>query len=559
MDSLFQKINNILSSKSIVLTTTEQLAPYLRGTEGLKRNIAAVVKVALIEDIPKILKLANSSAIEEQDQFSLHPICSGLNWGYGTSLPPTDILPVIILDLSLLKGISLIPELDLLTVEPGVTQQELYDYLQENNMDYMVPTTGGGPDCSILGNAMERGYGLTPYTQHFDSVTALKGYWASGEFFQSAISDLDKSINSDGINRDLVDKTYKYSPGPYIDGLFTQSGLGIATEITIRLARKRAAFKSFFIKIYKEELLTDIIPLIQKTLRDYEGIVGSINLMDKRRLLSMFADNPNGTEHHGLMSLEQIDSIAKLQDTACWTIAGSLYGTSAVVNAVGKEIKTLFKKVPCKFIYSDSLLIKLGNLFVNNAPAFVFNLSDRLLYAKKQLISFNLGEEIMLGKPNRVALKLSYWRNPELPNLLSNDPQHIFYTAKDKCGLLWYSPLIPMIPEEIKRYVNFIRETCPKYNIEPFITSTILRHDCIDSTVPIVFDINNPQAVKDAHDCLKELVLEGMKQGWVPYRLNIDQQQWLLDKDKPFWKAVQLLKNSFDPNDILSPGRYNPK
>lgn len=50
-----------------------------------------------------------------------------------------------------------------------------------------------------------------------------------------------------------------------------------------------------------------------------------------------------------------------------------------------------------------------------------------------------------------------------------------------------------------------------------------------------------------------------MKQGWVPYRLNIDQQQWLLDKDKAFWKAVQLLKNSFDPNNILSPGRYNPR
>jgi 4-cresol dehydrogenase (hydroxylating) len=116
-----------------------------------------------------------------------------------------------------------------------------------------------------------------------------------------------------------------------------------------------------------------------------------------------------------------------------------------------------------------------------------------------------------------------------------------------------------MILAEMKRYVSFIREMCPKYNIEPFITFTNLRHDCIDSTIPIVFDSSNPEAVKDAHDCLKELVLEGLKQGWVPYRLNIDQQQWLLDKDKPFWKAVQLLQDAFDPNNILSPGRYNPR
>jgi len=558
MDTLFEKLENILSSHSTLLTTIEQKAPYLRGTEGLTRDITAVVQVALIEDISAILKLANCSAIEKQNQFSVHPICSGRNWGYGTSLPPTDILPVVIMDLSKLKKICLIPELDLVTVEPGVTQQDLYDYLQENDADYMVPTTGAGPDCAILSNAIERGYGITPNTQHFDAVTSLKGYWATGEFFESAISALDKSINSDGTFRDLSDKTFRNGLGPYLDGLFTQSSLGIVTEITIRLARKREAFKSFFIKVYNDDLLTSIVPLIQKTLRDYEGIVGSVNLMDKSRILSMFADNPNGTDQHQVMTSQQIKDIAKQQDTPCWTIVGTIYGTTSVVNVVAKEIKNLFKQIECKFIFSDSAVIKLGNLVINNMPNFIFKISNKLVDVKKQLNSFNLGEEIMLGKPNRVALKLAYWRNPQLPSF-ANDSKNIFSVAKDKCGLLWYAPLIPMIPAEMERYVSFIRETCPKYNIEPFITFTNLRHDCIDSTIPIVFDSSNPEAVKDAHDCLKALVLEGLKQGWVPYRLNIDQQQWLLDKEKPFWKAVQLLQNSFDPNNILSPGRYNPR
>jgi 4-cresol dehydrogenase (hydroxylating) len=488
----------------------------------------------------------------------VQPICSGRNWGYGTSLPPTDILPVVIIDLSQLKKICLIPELDLVTVEPGVTQQDLYDYLQENEADYMVPTTGAGPDCAILSNAIERGYGITPNTQHFDAVTSLKGYWATGEFFESAISALDNSTNSDGTFRDLSDKTFRNGLGPYLDGLFTQSSLGIVTEITIRLARKREAFKSFFIKVYNDDLLTSMVPLIQQTLRDYEGIVGSVNLMDKSRILSMFADNPNGTDKHQVMSSQQINDIAKQQDTPCWTIVGTIYGTTSVVNVVAKEIKNLFKKIECKFIFSDSAIIKLGNVVINNMPNVMFKMSNKFADVKKQLNSFNLGEEIMLGKPNRVALKLAYWRNPQLPSF-ANDSNHVFSVAKDKCGLLWYAPLIPMIPAEMERYVSFVRETCPKYNIEPFITFTNLRHDCIDSTIPIVFDSSNPEAVKDAHDCLKELVLKGLKQGWVPYRLNIDQQQWLLDKEKPFWKAVQLLQDAFDPNNILSPGRYNPR
>lgn len=558
MDTLFEKLKNILSPHSSLLTSIDQKAPYLRGTEGLNRDVTAVVKVGLIEDVAAILKLANFSAIEKQDQFTVHPICSGRNWGYGTALPPTDILPVIIIDLSPLKKICLIPDLDLVTVEPGVTQQDLYDYLQENNANYMVPTTGAGPDCAILSNAIERGYGITPNTQHFDAVTSLKGYWATGEFFESAISALDKSKNADGTYRDLSDKTFRNGLGPYIDGLFTQSSLGIVTEITIRLARKREAFKSFFIKVYNDDLLTDVVPLIQKTLRDYEGIVGSVNLMDKSRILSMFADNPNGTGQHQVMSSQQIDDIAKQQDTPCWTIVGTIYGTTSVVNVVAKEIKSLFKQIECKFIFSDSPIIKFGNSVINNMPNFIFKMNNKLIDVKKQLNSFNLGEEIMLGKPNRVALKLAYWRNPQLPSF-HKDSKHVFSIAKDKCGLLWYAPLIPMIPSEMERYVNFIRETCPKYNIEPFITFTNLRHDCIDSTIPIVFDSTNPQAVKDAHDCLKELVLEGLNHGWVPYRLNIDQQQWLLDKDKPFWKAVQLLQDAFDPNNILSPGRYNPR
>ena len=81
MDTLFKNLENILSSNSTLLTTIEQKAPYLRGTEGLTRDITAVVKVASIEDISAILKLANNSAIQKQNQFTVQPICSGRNWG----------------------------------------------------------------------------------------------------------------------------------------------------------------------------------------------------------------------------------------------------------------------------------------------------------------------------------------------------------------------------------------------------------------------------------------------------------------------------------------------
>ena len=159
----------------------------------------------------------------------------------------------------------------------------------------------------------------------------------------------------------------------------------------------------------------------------------------------------------------------------------------------------------------------------------------------------------MLGKPNQVALPLAYWRNPRV----KADKKNTLLPDIDKCGLLWYAPLIRMAPEVLTDFVNFIRETTPKYGIEPLITFTNLRHDCIDSTVPLVFDLDNPEAVNAAHLCLKELFSEGCKKGFVPYRLNTTQQA-SLPTDSIFWKTTSLLKNAIDPNGILSPSRYNP-
>ena len=175
---------------------------------------------------------------------------------------------------------------------------------------------------------------------------------------------------------------------------------------------------------------------------------------------------------------------------------------------------------------------------------------------KGQLDAFNKAKEVMQGKPNRVALKLAYWRHHKGADSFEGK---VLSPGKDKCGLLWYAPLVKMKAHSMREFVEFVRKTCPPFNIEPFITFTNLRHDCVDSTIPIVFDLSNPAAVKDAHNCLKKLVTQGCKLGYVPYRLNIDQQQWLLDKESDFWQTVNQIKSILDPNNILSPGRYNPR
>jgi 4-cresol dehydrogenase (hydroxylating) len=94
------------------------------------------------------------------------------------------------------------------------------------------------------------------------------------------------------------------------------------------------------------------------------------------------------------------------------------------------------------------------------------------------------------------------------------------------------------------------------YGLDPLITFTNLKHDCIDSTVPLVFNKQSEEDEKKAINCLHELITEGCKQGFVPYRLPIHEQQQL-DKTSAFWQTIKVIKNAVDPNNILSPGKYD--
>ncbi|ALO35925.1 FAD-binding protein [Colwellia sp. MT41] len=548
-------IENVLATKSRFSSAPQQLARFMRGTEGLdnfdnkQRQLMAVITLTDVSEIKLILDLANQCAKDEKLAFSLYPISTGNNWGYGTSQPTGLANNIILLDLGRLTKITHFDsELGLVTIEPGVTQQQLSDFLHQHNHDYMVPVTGAGPSCSLLANALERGYGITPYTDHFSAVTSIQGYWANGRPYQSAVYELDASEEK------LVDKTFKWGLGPYLEGLFTQSNLGIVSQMTLRLAKIKPDFTSFFIQMADDSLLEAAVPLIREVLQDYEGIVGSINLMDQRRLLSMFAKNPNGNDAHQVMLSNDINKLASELRAPSWTIVGSIYGSSRVVKVVKKEIDDIFKQLPCKRIYSNSLSIILANKTIDILPAWLINKVPMLTTIAEQLDSFNKGKDIMLGKPNKVALKLAYWRHKDADGFDKDK----LSPGQDGCGLLWYAPLIPMKANKMREFVEFIRAICPKFNIEPFITFTNLKHDCVDSTIPIVFDLSNPKAVNDAHNCLKMLVEQGLKKGFVPYRLNIDQQQWLLNKDSDFWQTVNQLKSSLDPNNILSQGRYNP-
>src|SRR5699024_11403992 len=109
--------------------------------------------------------------------------------------------------------------------------------------------------------------------------------------------------------------------------------------------------------------------------------------------------------------------------------------------------------------------------------------------------------DILRGRPNEVSLELAYWRSGTRPP--AGQPLN---PARDGCGLIWYAPLLPMQAEAVARYLHIVEDTCPQYGLNPLITLTSLNARCFDSTVPLLFDRDDPAAVARAQACYNKLV-----------------------------------------------------
>ena len=530
-----------------VIYDSDLIAEYLNSPEGFDSTITCVVKPLTIGAIESILDIANHSEEIAIPAFAIHPLSTGRNWGYGSSVPIEGSKSNVILDLSSLDNITYFDqENGIVSLQPGVTQQQLFDYLQRNNQPYMVPVTGAGPTTSILSNALERGYGITPIADHFTSVMSIRGFLADGSFYQSSLQCMSDMANGDN-SECYVDKTFKWKHGPYLDGIFTQSGNMIVTEITLSLARVKPAFDSFYMRFFDKESFDNAYAVVKEIFHNLEGVVGSINLMDKRRVAAMVADNPQGCGNHKVMTDEQVDAISKHYDVPEWTLVGTVYGTHSVAKAAKSDIKKIAKEKADQVLFSSDRLVRLGQVVTKRLSLPILD------SAREQLEKLSAGMEVMQGKPSQVALPLAYWRNPRV----RPDKSRLMNPAKDGCGLLWYAPLIPAKVSSMKAFIEMVRSITPKYNIEPMITFTNLSGISTDSTIPIVFDLENPQAVEDAHACLQALFDEGLKQGFIPYRLNI-QQQLELNANSTFWKTAGKIAHALDPAGIISPDRYNP-
>ncbi len=520
---------NLLLDDTIVITDTTKLQETQANCICIKRNVVGILQPQKSEDVGKLVEIANKYKIP------LYPFSSGNNWGYGSKTPAKD--NSVLVDLSRLNRIlDFDSETGLLTLEPGVTQRQLDIFLKKHGYPYLIPVTGAGPDCSLIGNALERGYGITPYTDHFGAVMGLKAILPNGKVYSSMLSNLGGAD---------VDKASKWGMGPYTDGIFSQGNFGIVTQMTIALAPKPERVEAFFFSVKNPDSLELAVEKVRQVLREVGTITGSINLMNKHRVLSMSEPYPKDQlGEDGLIPEAVLQKMMTRNQVMEWTGVGAIYGNKKVVGAVRKEIRRILRPVAKRLMFFTPDLVRCMYDTVTALPII------RDLHLVNVLGTLNKTMQLFAGEPSDIALPLSYWRSGKIPT--DGSPMN---PDKDGCGLIWYSPLIPMKPETTRKYVEMVKSICIKHRIEPLITLTSISDRCWDSTVPILFDRQNPEEISRAQACYYELLETGRKQGFVPYRLGI-QSMDLLNKENAVPEVLRIFKQAIDPHHIIAPGRY---
>jgi FAD/FMN-containing dehydrogenase len=499
---------------------------------GARRTLLGALHLASDDKdkLPEIL------AIARRYRVPLYPISTGRNWGYGTSLPTAP--EAVLLDLSRMNRIlDFDPEFGTVTLEPGVTQGQLCRFLAEKRAHFIVPTSGAGPGCSLLANALERGYGITPHADHFGALANLEVILPDGTWLRAPFASLGVPI---------LDRLFRNGVGPSWIGLFTQSSLGIVTRATITLAPRPQRTAVFLFSLRGAEQLEEVVGRIRAVLEGCSGLVGGVNLMNRHRILAMSVPYPQerlGGER--IMPDALVDELSRQNLILPWTGYGTLYCPENLYPAVVREVKRALAGCATRLVFMTPARVNMLRRVLGFAPA---ALAARF---EASLATLAKSLELIEGVPNETALPLAYWLGGK-----RSTPGAALHPSRDGCGLLWYAPLVPLDGATVGRYVDWVSKRMKDFGLEPLITLTTISNGIFDSTVPLLFDRADPDATRNAQTCLATLLEEGRAQGFAPYRVGIDAMPWLLGRGGESWDFIARLKRQLDPENILAPGRY---
>jgi len=517
--------------KNSIIADADFLVTYTDSVCSSKRQVVAVLMPRSMEEIQKIVATANEHKVP------LYPISCGKQWGMGSRLPVRDGAAIV--DLGRMNRIIEVnAEHHYAVVEPGVTQRQLLDYIEERELPLMLNVTGSASDTSLIGNAMDRGVGYFDSRTH--SISNMQVVLGNGEIIQTGFGHYENAKTKN---------LYPHGIGPSLDGLLQQANFGIVGSACIELMPKPDEHMAAIIKIDSEDKLPQLIDALVK-LRS-RGVFLSVAHVGNRerstitlapllyeQLLAAGDPEDETTRAKAVQMLEE-------GGFGPWSAAIGVLGTKGQIKLARKEIRKAVGGFSKTLFLNDILVRRATALCKNLAFIPFFHRQSMMLKAIEPVYGFTR------GAATDESLKAVYWAAGDYQNMEEHDPDH------SNSGLLFCLPIMPASGQVVAEVVADTRDTFSRHGFIAAITVNLMGTKAMEGVISLAFDRRDEAQTRAAHDCIQEMEARYMEQGYPPYRVGINSMHHVVNEDDSFWRTVRELKKVLDPNGIISPGRYN--
>lgn len=467
-------------------------------TEYNPKNLIGVCYPTSEEQVKKVIQLANDLS------FKLMPISSGRNWGLGSKLPITDD-PTLIVDLRKMNRILEINRIhNYVVIEPGVTQEQVYQRLKAENVNLCVNVTGSGKNTSIAGNLLDRGVGIMG--QRTKDLCALEVVLGNGELIKTGFGHFEQYSD---------DRRYHYQHGigPDMTHLFTQSNYGIVTKLVVKLY-PIAECTLLLYEVAEENLKEFVNTVAYLRQRSVVPDTFEINSQNDPRLFRL-----RESEHY------------RDHDQDCWFVWGALLGTKRLRSAIEEDLKEY-----------------LGKLCLNQ------------YYFSTETVPDEISEplQVRFDRLKGIPGDHSLLTMAEVFNIELNKDEDIDVDLhKEVPGFIAILPAVPSDGDMVMKTIQLLKRISAEHDFKSTITFSLVQENIYEGFIRCYFDRNDPAEIKKAHHWSLEAHKALEKLDIFPYRVNnLDMDYFINRPNDPYNATIRDIGKILDPNNVIAPGKY---
>jgi 4-cresol dehydrogenase (hydroxylating) len=533
-EAIVNELRAVLGSDH-VLTSAADLDRYSRCTIPWRSRCAAVVFPNSAAEVASVVRIA------ARHKIAVWPSSTGRNWGYGTTLAIDDGAIVMILE-RMNRIIEVNEELAYAVIEPGVTYEQFNAHLRSKGYPLWIDCTDGSAQGSVIGNALDRGIGETPYGDHFGNLCGLQVVLPDGELVHTGGS----------ITGLKTWHTHKWGVGPYLEGIFTQSNFGIVTQAGVWLMPQPEAYNSFVYEISDSRHLPKVLDTFRRLA--LTGVVNTkLHMINDFVSMTILTQRINEkVRQDGPLSDSDLDALRRKYGICPWNCAGGIYGTREQV----KLQRSLLRKALSPY----GRLIFLSDRIVPFIERVIdWSWKNPLLRKMTEICartslpvleSAPYVHKILQGIPTEFFVKHAYYRyrHPR--------PEKDVHPARDRCGLIWFAPILPFTNDDVWPFINACKERFAAHGFDFYVAMLLMNPRSVICLMAVIYDQDDAGETARSQLLYDELLAIMRQEQLQQYRAGLQSWGGLFDDAPELQTLLEKIKAAVDPGNILAPGHY---